>query len=73
MFLLVKNRKEEITILPDDNYEVKVSDRILVASTKDAMDDFLTIINNYNEFYYITTGKEYKFGIFKTLLKEQNV
>jgi len=72
MFLLVKNRKEEITLLPDDNYEVKVSDRLLIAATKEAKDDFLTIINNYNEFYYITTGKEYKFGIFKILLKDDN-
>ena len=68
MFLLVKNRKEEITLLPDDNYEVKVSDRFLIAATPDAKDDFLTAVNNYNEFYYIVTGEEYKFGIFKKLL-----
>lgn len=74
MFLLVKNRKEEITILPDDNYEVKVSDRILVAATQESMEDFLTIVNNHNEFYYILTGKEYKFGVFKKLQKkEKNV
>jgi hypothetical protein len=70
MFLMVKNRKEEITLLPDDNYDVKVSDRLLIAATKEAKDDFLTVINNYNEFFYITTGKEYKFGIFKKLLRE---
>ncbi len=70
MFLMVKNRKEEITLLPDDNYDVKVSDRLLIAATKEAKDDFLTVINNYNEFYYITTGKEYKFGIYKKLLRE---
>ena len=71
MFLLVKNRKEEITLLPDDNYEVKVSDRILIASTKEAKENFLRAINNYNDFYYILTGAEYKYGIFKYLLKDK--
>ena len=67
-FLMVKNRKEEITLLPDDNYEVKVSDRFLIAATSDARDDFETLVNNLNEFEYIITGKELKFGLLKKLL-----
>jgi len=63
IFLLVKNRKEEVTLLPDDNYEVKVSDRFLIAATKEAREDFELIINNNNELYYALTGKELKFGI----------
>lgn len=65
VFLMVKNRKEEVTLLPDDNYEVKVSDRLLVASTQEAREDFELIINNDNELYYILTGKELRFGIYK--------
>ncbi len=69
-FLLVKNRKEEVTILPDEHYEVKVSDRLLIVSTPEAKEDFLRIVNNFNDFYYILNGKEYKYGIFKYLSKD---
>ncbi len=68
--LMVKNRKEEITFMPDDNYEVKVSDTFLIAATHEAREDLELALNNYNEFYYILTGKEPKYGIFKLL--EQN-
>ncbi len=71
IFLIIKNRKEQITLIPDDNFEVKVSDRILIAATPEAKDDFISIVNNYNDFYYILTGKEYKFGIFKYLVKDE--
>ncbi len=67
-FLLVKNRKEEITLLPDDNYNVKVSDRFLIASTAEAREDFETLVNNINEFEYILTGKDLKFGLLKNVL-----
>ncbi len=67
--LMVKNRKGEITFMPDDNYEVKVSDTFLMAATKEAKEDFELAVNNYNEFYYILTGKEPKYGIFKYLSK----
>jgi len=73
VFLLVKNRKEEVTLLPDDNYEVKVSDRLLIAATPEAKENFELLINNENEFYYAITGKELKFGIFKYLTKDNNV
>ena len=69
IFLLVKNRKEELTLLPDDNYEVKVSDRFLVAATAEAREDFELIINNNNELYYVLTGKELRFGVYKILDK----
>ena len=67
--LMIKNRKGEITFMPDDNYEVKVSDTFLMAATKEAKEDFELAVNNYNEFYYILTGKEPKYGIFKYLSK----
>ena len=71
--LLVKNRKEQVTFLPDDEYEVKVSDRFLIAATEDSIQDFEYIVNNINEFNYILTGEDIKFGVFKTFLKEKNV
>lgn len=73
VILLIKNRKEQITFLPDDDYEIKVSDRLLIASTEDVMQDFEYIVNNINEFNYILTGQDIKFGVFKTLSKEKNV
>lgn len=71
-FLLVKNRKEEVTLLPDDNYEVKVSDRFLIAATKEAKENFELLINNVNEFYYAITGKELKFGVYKLISKKES-
>jgi Trk K+ transport system NAD-binding subunit len=73
VILLIKNRKEQVTFLPDDEYEVKVSDRLLIASTADVIQDFEYIVNNINEFNYILTGKDIKFGVFKALSKEKNV
>jgi Trk K+ transport system NAD-binding subunit len=73
LILLVKNRKEQVTFLPDDEYEVKVSDRFLIAATEDSIQDFEYIVNNINEFNYILTGEDIKFGVFKTFLKEKNV
>ncbi|NPA51196.1 MAG: portal protein [Epsilonproteobacteria bacterium] len=67
--LLVKNRKEQVTFMPDDDYEVKISDRFLLAATPEAMDDFELIVNNINELYYILTGEDMKFGVFKYLDK----
>ena len=69
IFLLVKNRKEELTLLPDDNYEVKVSDRFLIAATKEAREDFELIINNNNELHFVLTGEELRFGIYKVFEK----
>jgi len=68
-FLMVKNRKEEVTLLPDDNYEVKVSDRFLIAATPEARENFELLINNVNEFEYTITGHELQFGILKKILE----
>jgi len=69
LLLLAKNRREEVTILPDDNYEVKVSDRFLIAATKEAKDDFELLVNNINEFYYALHGYDLKYGISKLFSK----
>ncbi len=67
--LMVKNRKEEIIFTPDDNYEVKVSDKFLIAATPEAKENLIIALNNYNEFYYILNGQEPKYGLFKYLNK----
>jgi len=72
VILLVKNRKEQVTFMPDDEYKIKISDRLLIATTADIMQDFEYIVNNINELNYILTGKDIKFGIFKALTKESN-
>ncbi len=73
VFLMVKNRKEEITLLPDDNYEVKVSDRFLIAATKEAKEDFELLVNNLNEFHYAITGEELNnWALSKILKKKEN-
>ena len=64
-FLLVKNRKEQITYIPDENYSIKVSDSFLIASTQSAKDDFELLTNNINELNYILTGKDIKYGLLK--------
>ena len=70
-FLLVKNRKEEITLLPDDNYEVKVSDRFLIAASPEARENFELLVNNLNEFEYIISGHELRFGILKKIMGKE--
>ncbi len=72
VFLMVKNRKKEITLLPDDNYEVKVSDRFLIAATKEAKDNFELLVNNLNEFHYAITGKELKNWALKIFEKKES-
>ena len=68
--LLVKNRKEQITYLPDDDYCVKVSDSFLIASTEEAKEDFMIMLNNANELNYILTGRDLRFGLLKRILDE---
>ncbi len=71
VFLMVKNRKEEITLLPDDNYEVKVSDRFLIAATKEAKEDFELLVNNLNEFHYAISGEELNNWALSKILKKK--
>ncbi len=65
IFLLLKNSKEDITLLPDDKTIVKPGMRLLIASKEESKTDFEYIVNNYYELYYVTTGKEKTFGIFE--------
>jgi Trk K+ transport system NAD-binding subunit len=67
--LLVKNRKGELTYIPDDDYKISISDRLLLAATSSSIDEFELIVNNINELHYILTGEDIKFGVFKYLDK----
>ncbi len=57
IFLFCKFGKDNYIVLPDDDVELKVGTRLLVASTAESKTDFEYIINNYYELEYVMTGK----------------
>jgi Trk K+ transport system NAD-binding subunit len=57
IFLFCKFGKDDYIILPDDEVEVKIGARLLIASTEESKIDFEYIINNYYELEYVLTGK----------------
>ncbi|MDQ7044814.1 MAG: NAD-binding protein [Sulfurimonas sp.] len=58
--LLIKRDEEEI-LLPSDDTEIKIGDKILLACDENAIEDLEYIANNYYEFEYIISGEEKKF------------
>jgi len=62
--LLIKDSEKNIYLLPEDDIQIKVGMRLLIASTEEAKEDFEYIVNNYYELYYSMTGKEKEFDIF---------
>lgn len=61
---LLLKRKEEYTLLPQNNLELEIEDKILIACDKYAKSDIEYICQNIYEFHYALTGKE-KETIFK--------
>jgi len=70
LFPLLIVRDNQNLILPTIDFQLKINDKILFASDKNAKEDFQYIANNIYEFYYIITGEEKthftKFIHFKT-------
>jgi len=64
VFLLLK-RKNKIYISPPEDLKIEKDDEILFASDSESKLDLEYIINNYYELYYVLTGKEKSFGIYK--------
>ena len=54
-------RDKETILLPSDDIQVQVDDKILFACDENAIDDIEYIANNAYEFQYIITGKEKRF------------
>ena len=57
--LLILRNKEEI-LLPSDDMQLQIDDKILFACDENAIDDIEHIVNNAYEFQYIISGKEKK-------------
>ena len=57
--LLILRDKEEI-LLPSDDIQLQIDDKILFACDENAIDDIEHIVNNAYEFQYIISGKEKK-------------
>jgi len=55
---LILIRKEEVYLLPSWEMELKLGDKILFVSDRNAKSDLLWIANNIYEFYYVYFGKE---------------
>lgn len=66
VFLLLK-RKNKIYLMPPEDLKVEPDDEILFASDSESLKDFEYNINNYYELYYVLTGKEKSFGLYKLL------
>jgi len=58
--LFIKRDDSEI-LLPDDDVELQIDDKILFACDENAKDDLEYIANNSYEFRYIFSGKDKKF------------
>ena len=63
IFLLLKDKDGNITLLPDDDIIIEPNMRLLIASKEESRIDFEYIVNNYYELHYVTTGKEKSFNI----------
>ena len=60
---LLRQRENDIILLPEWENDIKIGDKILLACDEHAKDDIEYICENIYEFYYALTGKE------KTILK----
>jgi len=62
LFLMIKRGDKNI-ILPNDNFEVKIGDKLLVACTKESKVDFMYIVDNFYDLFYVMHGYEKISGI----------
>lgn len=63
LFLMVKRKGKNI-ILPNDNFEVKIGDKLLVACDTESKVDFMYILENFYDLFYVMHGYEKISGIF---------
>jgi len=60
IFPLLIVRDGEDILLPSEDFELKIDDKILFACDENAIEDLQYIANNTYEFHYIITGEEKK-------------
>lgn len=58
LILGIQRVNGDFILLPDENTELKLNDRILLATTAASFKKFKTIINHYYELYYVLHGVE---------------
>ncbi len=64
IFLLIQ-RGEKYILLPEDNFDLKIGDKMLIVCSNKSESDLAYILNNYYELYYVMHGKEKVSGIMK--------
>jgi len=62
LFLMIKRGDKNI-ILPNDNFEVKIGDRLLVACEEENKVELMYILENYYDLFYVMHGHEKIFGV----------
>jgi len=62
IFLLIQ-RAGEYILLPEDNFDLKIGDKMLVVCNDKSESDLAYILNNYYELHYVMHGREKVSGI----------
>ena len=61
-------RKQNIILLPDDDFSIQKGDQMLIVCNDKSETDLAYILNNYYELHYVMYGKEKRTGVFGKLL-----
>jgi len=69
LFLMIKRGDKNI-ILPNDNFEVKIGDKLLVACEEESKVEFMYILENFYDLFYVMHGYEKISGILGFLNKK---
>ncbi|WP_297524726.1 potassium channel protein [Sulfurovum sp.] len=57
IFLMIL-RDNKLILLPDNEYEIKLGDKMLIICDKESQEDLEYILENYYELQYVMSGKE---------------
>ncbi len=66
LFLLIR-RKDEIFLLPKEDFLLQCGDEMLIVCNEESEEDLAYILNNYYELYYVRFGKEKLEGVIRWL------
>jgi len=72
LFLMIKRGDKDI-ILPNDNFEVKIGDKLLVACTQESKVDFIYILENFYDLFYAMHGYEKISGILGFISRKNKI
>jgi len=63
LIFLMLLRDNQPVILPDNEYEIKIGDKLLIICEEESKEDLEYILENYYELYYVMNGKESQPGL----------